>query len=413
MKKIYFLIFLFSLLVVVIFIYFSFFGVSAFLSLELVGDRVTYLNVGENYEDLGVRVFYCDEKVSNKVLVSGGVDSSKIGTYYISYKVNYKSISKEITRTIMVVDKEAPVITLKGDATVNMFLGEAFSDPGVDVSDNYDKDLSDKVEVSGNVDSSKIGNYVITYTVKDSSGNISSVSRNVIYKEKIVIDGKQKVAVLNYHFFYDPSLGETCNESICEDVKDFRAQLDYLKANNYKTLTMEEFRAWMYGEINIPEKSVLITVDDGAMGTGAHNGNKLIPILEEYQMYATLFLITGWWDISNYKSPYLEVESHTNDMHTSGVCTGVYRGAKMLCLSKEKVLEDLKKSIEITGSKKAFCFPFYAYNNSTIQSVKDAGFSLAFVGGYTKASRLSDKYKIPRFPIQKNTSLNEFIRIVS
>ena len=55
---------------------------------------------------------------------------------------------------------------------------------------------------------------------------------------------------------------------------------------------MEEFRKWMYGEIEIPSKSILITVDDGAMGTGKHNGNKLNPLLEEYHMNATLFLIT-------------------------------------------------------------------------------------------------------------------------
>ena len=83
---------------------------------------------------------------------------------------------------------------------------------------------------------------------------------------------------------YDSSLGETCNEGICLDVSKFREHLKYLKDSGYKTLTMYEFMRWMYGEIELPAKSVLITVDDGAMGTGKHNGNKLIPILEEYNM---------------------------------------------------------------------------------------------------------------------------------
>ncbi len=53
---------------------------------------------------------------------------------------------------------------------------------------------------------------------------------------------------------------------------------------------MQEFRDWMYGKKSIFQKrSVLITIDDGAMGTGAHNGNKLIQFLEEYEMHATLF----------------------------------------------------------------------------------------------------------------------------
>ena len=208
-------------------------------------------------------------------------------------------------------------------------------------------------------------------------------------------------------------MNEVCNESICEKVSDFKSHLDYFKENNFKTLTMQEFRDWMYGITELPLKSVLITVDDGAMGTGTHNGNKLIPILEEYKMHATLFLITGWWDINNYKSPYLDIQSHTNDMHKGGMCSGVSRGAQMLCSSDEEVRNDLKKSIDITKSKLSFCFPFYAYDDRTISLVKEAGFDLAFIGGNTKANRSKDKYHIPRYPIRANTTLQEVINYVN
>lgn len=221
------------------------------------------------------------------------------------------------------------------------------------------------------------------------------------------------IAVLNYHFFYDPSIGESCGDGNCMPVAQFREQLDYLKNNQYKTLTMEEYRAWMYGEIELPARSVLITVDDGAMGTGKHNGNKLIPILEEYQMHATLFLITGWWNIENYRSPYLDIESHTYDMHTEGLCKNQTRGAKMLCSTKEQVLDDLRKSLSVTGSNKAFCFPFYAYNDSAIQSLKEVGFQLGFIGGYTKSNRNQDKYKITRYPVHRSTTLNQFINMIN
>lgn len=221
------------------------------------------------------------------------------------------------------------------------------------------------------------------------------------------------IAVLNYHFFYDPSIGESCGDGNCMPIAQFREQLDYLKNNQYKTLTMEEYRAWMYGEIELPARSVLITVDDGAMGTGKHNGNKLIPILEEYQMHATLFLITGWWSIENYRSPYLDIESHTYDMHTEGLCKNQTRGAKMLCSTKEQVLDDLRKSLSVTGSNKAFCFPFYAYNDLTIQSLKEAGFQLGFIGGYTKSNRNQDKYKITRYPVHRSTTLNQFINMIN
>ncbi len=222
-----------------------------------------------------------------------------------------------------------------------------------------------------------------------------------------------QIAVLNYHFFFDPEIGETCPDGNCKTVQDFEQELNYLKQNNYKTLTMEEFTKWMYGEIELPARSVLITIDDGAMGTGTHNGNKLIPLLEKYKVHATLFLITGWWPIGNYQSQYLDIESHTFDMHEGNYCEGAPRGSKLLCSSKEQVLEDFKKSIEITGSKNAFCFPMYVYNDITMEALREVGFKLAFVGGDYKASRNDDKYKIPRYHVYRETSLDQFINMIS
>lgn len=227
--------------------------------------------------------------------------------------------------------------------------------------------------------------------------------------EPIIIPAKeQKVAVLNYHFFYNPDAGEACNENICLATSKFEEQLQYLKNNGYYTLTMTEFRDWMYGKINIPEKSVLLTIDDGAAGTGKHNGNKLIPLLEKYDLHATLFLITGWWSIENYRSPNLDVESHTNDMHTM-----YQNGAQLLISTNEQVINDLNQSIAVTGSKKAFCFPFYAYNSTAIRQVQEVGFELAFIGGNYKASRSNNKYMIPRYPIYKNITMQQFINMIS
>lgn len=218
-----------------------------------------------------------------------------------------------------------------------------------------------------------------------------------------------KIPVINYHFFYDSSQNEGCNENICLDVSSFREELNYLRDNGYKTLTMDEFTKWMYGEIELPEKSVLLTVDDGAFGTGKHNGNKLIPILEEYNMHATLFLISGWWDVNNYRSKNLDIQSHTFDMHQAGSCGK----GQVVCASKEELIADLKKSLAIVDNNNSFCFPFYSYSDLAIEGVKEAGFKIAFVGGNRKASRSDDKYKIPRYPIYKTTTLQQFIKMVS
>ena len=255
------------------------------------------------------------------------------------------------------------------------------------------------------------------YKIKNTTtlDNFKKIASGEEIKEVVVPTKKttnivgQGIAVLNYHFFYDSSLGETCNENICLDVSVFRQQLDYLKNNGYKTLTMEEFRKWIYGEIELPEKSVLITIDDGAMGTGIHNGNKLIPILEEYNMHATLFLISGWWDVNNYRSPNLDIQSHTYDMHQYGSCGK----GQVVCATKEELLTDLKNSLAIVDNNNSFCFPFYSYSDLSIEAVKEAGFKMSFIGGNRKATRNSDKYKIPRYPIHKTTTMQQFIQMVS
>ena len=218
----------------------------------------------------------------------------------------------------------------------------------------------------------------------------------------------QSIAVLNYHFFYAP--GQTnCNESICLNTDKLREHMKYLKDNNYKTLTMEEFKKWMYGEIEIPSRSILLTVDDGAMGTGKHNGNYLNPILEEYKMNATLFLVTGWWGIDNYYGDYLDIQSHTHDMHQYGTCG---RG-QINCNGYDAAMADLKNSIDVVKNTDSFCFPFYMTSETSLKAVKDSGFKLAFVGGNVKAKRTNDKWLIPRYPILSDITLNQFISKVS
>lgn len=223
----------------------------------------------------------------------------------------------------------------------------------------------------------------------------------------------QGIPVLNYHFFYDESKGEYewCQESICLEKQKFKEHLEWLKNNGYKTLTIHEFADWMDEVIEVPEKSVLITIDDGARGTGKHNGDILIPLLEEYQEHATLFLIAGWWDIANYQSPYLDVQSHTFNLHYEASCADG-RG-KVACSDYATVKADLQQSLDVIRDNTSFCFPFYSSDRESLQAISELGFRVAFVGGSTPARRTNNKLLIPRYPIMDDISMNEFISIVS
>ena len=76
-------------------------------------------------------------------------------------------------------DTTPPVITLNGSANVSVTQGDSYVDEGVTASDNIDGDLTSSISVSGNVDTATIGNYSLTYSVTDSSGNNTSIIRNV------------------------------------------------------------------------------------------------------------------------------------------------------------------------------------------------------------------------------------------
>ena len=85
-----------------------------------------------------------------------------------------------VEKTIKIVDKEKPVLTLKNGDSLMIILNNEFTEPGYEANDNYDGDLTNKVEISGKVDITKEGEYNIKYTVSDSSGNKTVTKRKVI-----------------------------------------------------------------------------------------------------------------------------------------------------------------------------------------------------------------------------------------
>jgi len=79
-----------------------------------------------------------------------------------------------------VVDGEAPVITLLGDAVISIHEGELFNDLGASAIDNIDGDLSTRIVVSNPLNTALSGVYQITYNVSDAAGNAAMpVSREV------------------------------------------------------------------------------------------------------------------------------------------------------------------------------------------------------------------------------------------
>lgn len=80
-------------------------------------------------------------------------------------------------------DYIAPVITTPDNDTV--MIGKAF-DPlaGVTATDNKDGDITGKIKVEGSVDTSKAGQYTLTYTVSDAAGNEAKIVRTITVLEE-------------------------------------------------------------------------------------------------------------------------------------------------------------------------------------------------------------------------------------
>lgn len=390
-------------------------------TISLIGDENIKLQINDIYEEQGAKAFVKEKDISNSVIIDGNVDTTKPGEYKLKYTVfdskNKNPVSVE--RTVFIEDNIAPTITLKGKQEVTINVGDEYKDEGCTAQDNYDGDLTNKVSITGEVDTKKEGTYTITYTVEDSSLNKTETTRKIIVKKKAetgkntiatsssnttkVNKSKKGLPVLMYHFFYDASAGEKGTDNNFMEVSAFEQQMKYLADNNYYFPSWSEVEAYVNGNKTLPDKSVVVTIDDGA-----ESFIKLaIPIIEKYNVKATSFVVTSWngdWLPSSYKSSHLDFESHSHDMHRAGA----NGKGRFVNLSYKDALEDVTKSKNIIGDCTVFCYPFGHYNDTAKKVLRDAGYTLAFT---TKGGRVypgQDKYALPRVRMSKGISLSAF-----
>lgn len=222
--------------------------------------------------------------------------------------------------------------------------------------------------------------------------NNEDVSEFRLTNNTILIPRKN-VAIITYHAIYDPAI-EICKTVICLSENMFGKHMEYLSTNNYLTMNMKELEYFMDGKIRIPTYSVVITIDDGFLGQRAK------AVLEKYKVNATIFLIASLYKYDDFKTEYLDVQSHTYQMHTLNECPNYgEQGGGILCLSEEHILNDLLEASKLLNGSKVLAYPFFEYNDYAISLVKKAGYTMAFKGGYWKAYPGKNKYEIPRYTI--------------
>ena len=331
----------------------------------------------------------------------------KVGKYsYIVSKKKRSVLDKVLKKktiyygNIYVVDTVSPVLEVKD---IEIKQGEeinlnSFVESCTDLSECSisSPDESKLIEMQ-----SKVGEYDLNIVGADKYGNTVQKKVHLKVNEKPKVEVKQEtkasyqgggMAVLNYHFTISDEEKSSCSpSSICMNENLFDEHLKYIKENGFYTATLKELEDYLDGYIDLPKKSVVITIDDGWFVSRA------ISKLEKYDLHGVLFLIGSLAPVTDYASKNLEIASHTWNLH------GAY--GSLVNASFDTIIEDLNQSKSSLNGTPYFCYPFYQYDNHVIEALKQTGFTMAFAGGGVKARRGVDKYKVPRIVVGGNDSV--------
>ena len=393
--------------------------------LLLNGSEFISLNVNQEYKEEGAKAIIFNREIDG-VIIKGKVDNLKVGDYKIQYIFKPKFLKNSVvkSRTIKVSDGDEPNIELDGDEEISIYMGSKYKEPGFKASDAYDGDLTDKVVINNNVDIKKIGTYEIVYEVTDSSGNKASTKRivKVIKRPTTKTTSKDKngdntlsngtgsgsgngLPILMYHFFYDETLGEVPKDNNYMEIHAFEEQMKYLDENDYYFPSWQEVADFVDGKITLPQKSVVVTIDDGHISFF----KEAVSVIEKYDIKVTSFLVTVYNQekiFYHLKGDKINFESHTHNMHRKG-CTGGQNGL-FRCINYDLGLDDLHKSIEILGSHEAIAYPFGDVTNNVLTITKAANFKVGVTTRQGKAKKGMDRYQLPRVRMSKGMTLERF-----
>jgi len=150
-------------------------------SIILLGSATLTIECGDGFSDPGAEASdTCSGNLDGAIVVDGEVDTGTVGLYTLTYRVTDNAGNEAtVTRTVDVADTEAPLLTLNGGSTISVACGETFEDPGATVSDKCEGDLASSLEITGSVDTGVPGDYTLSYSASDASGNTGQVQRTV------------------------------------------------------------------------------------------------------------------------------------------------------------------------------------------------------------------------------------------
>jgi len=210
--------------------------------ITLTGANPQILTVGGSYTELGATVTDNVDKGLKATIDATKVDTTKAGTYTVTYNVKDAggNTATEVTRTVtvnavQVVDATAPVITLVGDANVALKVGDSYTDAGATATDDVDGDITANIKDSAGVlNTATAGTYTIKYNVSDAAGNAAIEMIRTVVVSNQVIDNNTTVTDTVTGLVWDKNASDSgdCTAPKTEPtIEQFQTILDYTKGS--------------------------------------------------------------------------------------------------------------------------------------------------------------------------------------
>ncbi len=276
---------------------------------------IVLLNYGDDSTKYSPSVCYgitsnCKEV---KTIINGTVDYNTIGEYKLEYTYSYEDKNYTIEQIVEVKDLEAPNIVLNDDE-IKVCPNGKIQKLDVTITDNYDKDIKDKLKTTLNEDK-------IILTITDSNGNTTEKTYDAIIKDDekpvIKINGSiNKTIIVGTNYKEE---GATVKDNCSSPEIKTTGSVDSNKIGTYiikYTATDESNNSTtVERKVNVKNREagsrvIYLTFDDGP---GAYT-NQLLDILKKYNVKVTFF-VTGKGDDSIIKREY--DEGHTVALHSN------------------------------------------------------------------------------------------------
>jgi peptidoglycan/xylan/chitin deacetylase (PgdA/CDA1 family) len=243
----------------------------------------------------------------------------------------------------------------------------------------------------------------------------------LVYGKKLVIpvkpynlgglkpDGYQRVPVLSYHRF-----SKTSASNMVVKESAFEEQMKYLKENGYRAITIDQLFNFLELKGQIPEKSILITIDDGFRSFY----DIAYPILKRYGLPATVFIYTdfigsssamSWEQLKELSQNGFNVQSQSKTHRDLTKIKDDESFQKYIRAIEEEIVWPMKLiKKELNIDCKYMAYPYGGYNGLVILMLMKEGFRGAFTTKRTSNSFFTSNFEIGRSMILGKYDLEQF-----